>query len=349
MTVYKVFGNTFGDLSPKTLNTTIGIYHNGKNMDLSSGNARCGLRREECGFIVCRFCDSENVLKQGLRRNKHGVVQRFKCKSCGRKFTLCENGFRKMEYKPEIVTLALDLYFKGLSYRDIVDHLRQFYKIEVTHPTIINWVKRFVKLVKSNIDELVPKVSGKWQADEMMVNVNGNYRWLWNLMDEETRFLLVSEMSEHREAEDAKKVFRKAKERAGKRPDTIKTDGLWSYIEAYKKEFWTLRGPRAKHLRHVKFKDEPITNLIERLQGTVRERDKVMRALDSDKSARAYVDAFRFYYNFIKPHMSLSGITPAEAAGLLPENGNRWLSLIRMKGNGNSRNLPKDDFNAENP
>jgi len=31
-----------------------------------------------------------------------------------------------MEYKPEIVTLALDLYFKGLSYRDIVDHLRQF-------------------------------------------------------------------------------------------------------------------------------------------------------------------------------------------------------------------------------
>lgn len=318
-------------------------------MDLSNKSAENDLRREECGFIVCRFCNSEDVLKQGLRRNKHGIVQRFKCKDCGRKFTLCENGFRKMEYKPEIVTLAPDLYFKGLSYRDIVDHLRQFYKIEVTHPTIINWVKRFVKLVRDNIDKLVPKVSGKWQADEMMVRVNGNYRWLWNLIDEETRFLLVSEMSNQREIKDARKVFKEAKERAGKRPEVIKTDGLWSYLDAYKKEFWTLRGPRTKYIRLVKFEDDDNTNLIERLQGTVRERDKVLRALDSDKSAPKFVEAFQIWYNFLRPHMGLNGITPAEAAGLISENGNRWLSLIRMSGNGNSRNLPKDDFNAENP
>jgi putative transposase len=302
-----------------------------------------------CEPIACRFCSSTDVVKQGLRKNKGGEVQRFKCKACRRRFTLCENGFRKMEYKPEIVTLALDLYFKGLSYRDIVDHLGQFYKIKVTHPTIINWVKRFTKLVRENIDELVPKVSGKWQSDEMAINVNGKYRWLWNLMDEETRFLLVSEMSEHREDKNAKKVFRLAKERARKRPEVIKTDGLWSYIEAYKKEFWTLRGPRAKHIRHVKFKDDDNTNLIERLQGTVRERDKVLRALNSDKSAPTFIDAFRIWYNFLRPHMSLNGKTPAEAAGLIEENGNRWLSLIKMSNNGNSRNLPKDGFNAENP
>jgi putative transposase len=318
-------------------------------MNLNSKYAENDLRREVCGFEVCRLCGSTNVVKQGIRKNKNREVQRFKCKDCNHKFTICENGFRKMEYKPEIVTLALDLYFKGLSYRDIVDHLKQFYKIKITHPTIINWVKRFTKLVKENIDELVPKVSGRWQADEMAVNVNGKYRWLWNLIDEETRFLLVSEMSKHREDTDAKKVFRLAKERAGKRPETIKTDGLWSYVEAYKKEFWTLKGPRAEHLRHVKFKDEPITNMIERLQGTVREKDKVMRALDSDKSAIAYADAFRFYYNFIKPHMSLKGRTPAEVAGLIEENGNRWLSLIKLTNNGNSRNLPSEGFNAENP
>jgi len=59
-------------------------------------------------------------------------------------------------------------------------------------------------------------------------------------------------MSEHREAEDAKKVFRLAKERARKRPETIKTDGLWQYIEAYKKEFRTLRKPRTEHVRHTR-------------------------------------------------------------------------------------------------
>ena len=44
--------------------------------------------------------------------------------------------------------------------------------------------------------------------------------------------------------------------------------------------------------------------------------------LDSDRAAPEFADAFRFHCNFIKPHMSLDGKTPAEAAGLLPENGN---------------------------
>jgi transposase-like protein len=50
-------------------------------------------------------------------------------------------------------------------------------------------------------------------------------------MDEETRFLLVSEMSKTREIEDVRKAFRKAKERARGRPEVIKTDGLWQYIK----------------------------------------------------------------------------------------------------------------------
>jgi len=74
----------------------------------------------------CRFCGSKNVIGRGRRKNKNGWVQRFGCKDCGRRFTLYDKRLMKMEYKPEIVTLALDLYFKGLSYRDIVDHLRQF-------------------------------------------------------------------------------------------------------------------------------------------------------------------------------------------------------------------------------
>jgi transposase InsO family protein len=66
-----------------------------------------------------------------------------------------------------------------------------------------------------------------------------------------------------------------------------------------------------------------------------------MRALDSDETAPEFIEIFRFYYNFIKPHASINGITSAEAAGLIPENGNRWLLLIRL--NGKSRNgTPKD-------
>jgi len=40
--------------------------------------------------------------------------------------------------------------------------------------------------------------------------------------------------------------------------------------------------------------------------------------------------AFRNYYNFIKPHNSLNGLTPAEVAGIgVANNPNKWIELIK--------------------
>jgi hypothetical protein len=36
-----------------------------------------------------------------------------------------------MKATPQTVTVALDLYFKGISMRAIVDHIKQFYGTEV--------------------------------------------------------------------------------------------------------------------------------------------------------------------------------------------------------------------------
>ena len=72
-------------------------------------------------------------------------------------------------------------------------------------------------------------------------------------------------------------------------------------------------------------------NVIERLHGTIRERNKVMRGLGNNGSAPGVLEGFKIYYNFIRPHMGLNGRTPAEAANLpLQLRDNKWLSLIRM-------------------
>jgi transposase-like protein len=86
------------------------------------------------------------VIKKGFRKRKSGKVHRYECKECGRKFVLHESGFHKMKNKPKIITLALDLYFKGVSLRKIKDHLKQFHGVEVSHMAIYKWIEKYVNL-----------------------------------------------------------------------------------------------------------------------------------------------------------------------------------------------------------
>lgn len=278
---------------------------------------------------ICKKCGSPKVIKQGIRKNKRGNAQRYLCKECGYKFVLKESGFHKMRNKPKVVTLALDLFFKGLSYRKVVDHLKQFYGIKISHVAIIKWVKKYTQLMKGYVDSLMPQTSGIWHTDEMAINIHGEYNWLWNVMDHETRFLLASQISQRREIKDAREVFQQAKKVANGKPNIMVTDGLHAYIKAFKKEFFTLRKPRVKHIHKPRFVDKANNNMVERMQGTIREREKVMRAL-KNKEENQVIDGFRIYYNFIRPHMALDGKTPAEVANLNLKLGqNKWLSLIQ--------------------
>ena len=56
-------------------------------------------------------------------------------------------------------------------------------------------------------------------------------------------------------------------------------------------------------------------NLSERLQGTLRDRDKTLRGMDSRDTGQEYIDGLVVHYNFFRPHGGLDGKKPAEAAG----------------------------------
>jgi transposase-like protein len=79
-----------------------------------------------------------------------------------------------------------------------------------------------------------------------------------------------------------------------------------------------------------RFIDSTNNNLVERLNGTVREREKVMRGFKKEESAQQILEGFRAYYNFIRKHQSLNGKTPAETANInLGLERNRWMDLIK--------------------
>jgi transposase-like protein len=237
-----------------------------------------------------------------------------------------------MKNNPKIITLVMDLYFKGISYRKIVDHLKQFYGIKISHVALIKWIRKYVQLMKTYVDSFTPQTSGIWHTDEMTVSLKENKQmdWLWNLMDNDTRFLLASQLSQKREIKDAREVFAEAKALAKVQPAFVVTDGLRAYQDAFNKEFFTLRNPRTIHVRLAGLRKETNNNIIERLHGTIRERTKVMRGLDNENSAQTIIDGNRIYYDFIRPHMALNGLTPAEMAGINLQLGqNRWEDLIR--------------------
>ena len=71
--------------------------------------------------------------------------------------------------------------------------------------------------------------------------------------------------------------------------------------------------------------------MIERVNGTIRDREKTFRGVDNDRSAQVMADGIRINYNFNRPHMGLEGNTPAKVAGLdLGLDGIRWKALIRQ-------------------
>lgn len=74
--------------------------------------------------------------------------------------------------------------------------------------------------------------------------------------------------------------------------------------------------------------------MVERLNGTVRERTKVMRGMKGMENGELLMKGFTNYYNFVRPHMGIDGMTPAEKALIdLKMGDSRWLSLIRQAGN----------------
>jgi len=281
--------------------------------------------------IECRFCKNKEVVRRGFRNNKAGKVQVYYCKTC-RKVYSENTTFMKMKHKGEIILTALDLYTKNVSLRKIQDHLEQIHGIKVSHVTVLKWVRKYSAIFKEFTDKLKVNGSGTIHADEMMVNVNGKWVWFWNVMDRNTKFIVANHLSKVREASDAKKIFFEVKRKLNQMPENIVTDGLFAYNKGFSKVFRTLARGGPKHIRLISFLDKINNNPIERLHGSIRERTKVMRGFDKFYSAKLILDLWNTYYNFIRPHMSLNGLTPAKASGInLPLNGgNRWLELLKL-------------------
>jgi putative transposase len=275
---------------------------------------------------ICIFCKSDRIVKDGVRRNKHGDIQKFHCKECGHYFTI-NIGFEKMKHNPQGITTAMQLYFSGESLRNTAKSLRLM-RVEVSHQTIFNWIQKYVSLMQKYLTKITPQVSDTWRADELYVKIKGDMKYLFALMDDETRFWIAQEVADTKYTHDARELLRLGREIAQKTPATLITDGLHSYHEAYLKEYWTPRkDARTRHVRNIRIDGQVHNNKMERFNGEVRDREKVMRGLK--KADTPILIGYQIFHNYIRPHMGLEGKTPAEVCGIRVEGENKWATLIQ--------------------
>ena len=280
---------------------------------------------------VCPFCKSNKTKKNGIRKNKNYSVQRFLCLTCRKSFP--DNfGFAYMKNSPKAITSAMHLYFSGESLRNTAISLKLL-KVNVSHQTVYNWIKKYVKLMKSHLDKITPQVGDAWRADEIFMKIKGKLKYVFSMMDDETRFLIAQQVLDRKEGADATGLLQESKDITKRTPHTFTTDGLGSYHVAYKKVFWQMdRQKRTLHIRHIHLQRDMNNNKMERLNGEIRDREKTMRGLK--RTDTAILKGYQLFHNYFRSHTALNGNTPAHACGIYINGDDKWKTVIQNASQG---------------
>jgi len=84
--------------------------------------------------------------------------------------------------------------------------------------------------------------------------------------------------------------------------------------------------PVSHHVKDIRLGGQ-VNNKMERLNGEVGDREKVMRGLKI--ADMPILKGYQVYHNFIRPHESLGGVTPSEMAGIRVEGADMWKTIIQ--------------------
>jgi transposase-like protein len=204
---------------------------------------------------ICPYCTSKDIMKRGVRHNRYGDLQRFSCRACGKRFV--QNiGFERMGATPQAITSAMQLYFTGESFPNIQKFL-SLQGVNVHFTTVYRWIKKYVKIMERYLDQLQPQVSDTWRADELFLKVRGNMKYLYALMDDETRFWIAQQVADTKYHADIHEMFHDGRKVAGKAPHRIITDGAMNFGSAINDEFWREKRALAiVHDRDIRFGGE---------------------------------------------------------------------------------------------
>lgn len=160
------------------------------------------------------------------------------------------------------------------------------------------------------------------------LKVKGDKKYLFALMDDETRFWIAQQVADKKNTSDIRPLLKEGKRITNKKPKVLISDGAHNFHKAYQKEYWTRnKETRTQHIRHIRLQGDKNNNKIERMNGEIRDREKTMRGLKKENTS--VLKGYQIFHNYIREHQALNGQTPAERCGIKIEGKDKWRTIIQ--------------------
>lgn len=295
----------------------------------------------------CIYCKSKNIVRNGLRKRRVRTKQSFLCRNCNRQF-IEPDGFERMRFDSKIITRAVHQHSDGFSLSKIQNHLNQHDYVKVSRESIRKWVKKFSFFLGKIHLKYIPKIKGNVHTDEKIIHVKNKLMYDVNSIDSKTKYIYAHSFVEKRTKKNIRKHFKqiketcysqikekylKEKQKSRKKKKLIKfvSDGFENYKDGAKHYF----NRTAKIIAGVpiackKYGLEHNNNYIEKYNQDIKDQIKCKRHFKNYHGAEDFLNLRHVVKNFVNPHQSLKGKTPAEKAKIdLKLDRNRLMSLIK--------------------
>lgn len=217
-------------------------------------------------FCLNLHCPSRGLLNAGNIALHSSLENRFRCHTCGATFASNKATlFYRLKTEPKIVILVLTLLAYGCPLTAIVA------AFGLDRRTVSNWQKKAGEHCKEIHQHLVvhqPRDLGQVQADEIRAKLQKRQvLWIAMAIQVSTRLWLGGVVSASRDKNLIGRLVDMIRRQALERPLLLMTDGLVTYINAWKRAFChRVRSGKVGRPRRIAWSNVVIGQVVKRYE-----------------------------------------------------------------------------------
>jgi putative transposase len=217
-----------------------------------------------------------------------------------------------MKTSSDQVAMAVGGYYEGRSLSAMPKLMYQLSGNYINKASVYRWIDRLTKLAVAEAAKTKIEVGDVWIIKGKVVVIGGKRCWVIDIIDSTTKFLLATKLSRGRSVEDIRQTLEIARQKAGKVPKIIITEGFKGYEEgieiAYGSEI-------VSHIRITSFNNqENFKEISDEYNESLQDHIRILHPLKRIDHAYLISDGWLVHYNYFRLHRALNNRTPADEA-----------------------------------